>query len=533
MLKSISCEKLIKTPLSFKPGLNAVVGADDAHNSIGKSSLLMLIDFAFGGGDFPSKCDDVIKHIGHFKIGITFEFEIEYSFIRDTENPDKIYRISEQDFISLKEFNEFLKEKYLPKVNEISFRECVSGFFRIYQRNNYNDKRPLDIIQKDKWNTIRKRTLKIFGKYWTIAQLEQEISIKQKYSKDIKGTFSSGAVKQITKAQFNQNKIQLDNVSREVDSIRKALEKNVTDIKSIINDRNLTLKKEKDNLVDIKFDLELQLSRIESNLSYSKIRNSKSFQTVVNYFPDIDSEKLAQVESFHKGITRLLKNQLLEEKEIIVKNIDIAETDISRINKELLELVDSKEDSVYLLERLMELDRLRRELLQQNEYWGRNTEVKDNIESLKYRIDNALEDSINEIEEILNAGMKFYIESIYRNKPILPKIIFGKSDYKFEHGDDRGTGKGFANMIALDLTFLEKTDLPCLVHDSLLFKNMAVPAVEHLISIYESFEKQVFISIDEVPKFSREVQLLIKKAMFLKLDQDRLAFIVKWKKRNE
>lgn len=88
-------------------------------------------------------------------------------------------------------------------------------------------------------------------------------------------------------------------------------------------------------------------------------------------------------------------------------------------------------------------------------------------------------------------------------------------------------------MIALDLIFLEKTDLPCLVHDSLLFKNMAVPAVEHLISIYESFEKQVFISIDEVPKYSREVQLLIKKAMFLKLDQDHLAFIVKWKKRNE
>lgn len=65
MLKSISCEKLIDTSITFKQGLNAVVGADDAHNSIGKSSVLMLIDFSFGGSDFPNKCDDVCSGQAH------------------------------------------------------------------------------------------------------------------------------------------------------------------------------------------------------------------------------------------------------------------------------------------------------------------------------------------------------------------------------------------------------------------------------------------------------------------------------------
>ena len=107
------------------------------------------------------------------------------------------------------------------------------------------------------------------------------------------------------------------------------------------------------------------------------------------------------------------------------------------------------------------------------------------------------------------------------------------TDYKFSHGDDRGTGKGFANMIALDLTFLEKTHLPCIIHDSLLFKNLDIPAVESLIKIYSGFKKQIFISIDEVSKYSVDVKSLIQSSEFIKLDKDKLAFKVKWKSRKE
>ena len=112
MLKSISCEELIETPITFEQGLNAVVGADDAHNSIGKSLILMLLDFAFGGSVFPSKCDDVIRNDVNFKVGITFEFEKPYSFIRDTSNLDQVYRVECQGYITDKEFNLFLKDKY-------------------------------------------------------------------------------------------------------------------------------------------------------------------------------------------------------------------------------------------------------------------------------------------------------------------------------------------------------------------------------------------------------------------------------------
>nr|WP_295711320.1 DUF2326 domain-containing protein [uncultured Halomonas sp.] len=530
MLKSISCEKLIDNPLTFNSGLNSVVGADDAHNSIGKSSVLMLIDFAFGGSDFPEKCDDVIRNVGDFKVGVEFQFEKLYSFIRDTKTPKEVYSFEKQDYISLEEFHAFLKEKYIPENKELRFRECVSGFFRIYQRGNYNDKRPLDIVAKDKWTSIRKRVLKIFDMYWTISELEKEKSEETRKSQDITGTFSSGAVRRITKAQLKRNYVLLEAVHDESEEIKNALRKNVTDIKSIINERNLSLKREKDLLLDRKMQLDISLSRVDSNLSGSKIRNSQSFKSIVEFFPEIDQERLYKVESFHQGISKILKSELQKEKSQIIENIIIAETEIAEIDAELLKLVDSKEGSVYLLERLMDLNRQENDMSQQNEFWEKSESAKERIKILKENIDVALESSIAEIEEKLNAGMRFYINRIYDENPISPTITLSKGDYQFDHGDDRGTGKGYANMIAFDLTFLDKTCLPCLIHDSLLFKNMDTPAIEHLLNIYSTFTKQIFISIDEKSKYSEGTQKKIESSMFLQLDKDRVAFNKKWKK---
>ncbi|MEH6446817.1 MAG: DUF2326 domain-containing protein [Oceanospirillaceae bacterium] len=532
MLKSISCEKLIDTPLIFKHGLNAVIGADDAHNSIGKSSVLMLIDFAFGGSDFPNKCDDVIRHIGNFKVGVTFEFEKPYSFIRDTENIDSVYRVEEQDYITAKEFNLFLKEQYFPEGESISFRECVSGFFRIYQRDNYSDKRPLDIVSKEGWPAIRKRILKIFGKYWTIEALEKNRDVETKLKSDINGTFNSGAIKKVTKAQVKRNEIELAGVQAELEEIKSSLKVNVTDIQSIINKRNLALKKKKDRLVALQYELNTKLQRVESNLFGNVVRNSKSFDSVVEFFPEIDKEKLAKVSDFHSGITKIMRSQLQEEKLSVQENINSSILDLKIIDDELLEIVGSKEESVYLLERLMELDRHKRDLKLQNDFWIKSDESKAKLKSIKDEIANSLSDSVSVLEELINESMKLFIEKIYIENPIAPKISFGETDYTFDHGDDRGTGKGFANMICLDLTFLKKTILPCLIHDSLLFKNMDVPSVENLISTYSESKKQIFISIDEKSKYKNETQVEIEKSMFLKLDKNKVAFKLKWKESN-
>jgi uncharacterized protein YydD (DUF2326 family) len=51
MLIEIRTQKFRTGAVSFRPGLNVVVGDANATNSIGRSTMLMVIDVAFGGKD--------------------------------------------------------------------------------------------------------------------------------------------------------------------------------------------------------------------------------------------------------------------------------------------------------------------------------------------------------------------------------------------------------------------------------------------------------------------------------------------------
>ena len=72
MLKKIICDKFIENEIVFHNGLNVVLGDDIASNSIGKTTLLMIIDFIFGGNDYINKNKDVIENLGHHTFNFIF-----------------------------------------------------------------------------------------------------------------------------------------------------------------------------------------------------------------------------------------------------------------------------------------------------------------------------------------------------------------------------------------------------------------------------------------------------------------------------
>ena len=74
MLEEIKCEKFKQKSISFKQGLNVVLGTNNGSNSIGKSTLLMIIDFVFGGDDYIYRCKEVRDAIGDHTIYFKFKF---------------------------------------------------------------------------------------------------------------------------------------------------------------------------------------------------------------------------------------------------------------------------------------------------------------------------------------------------------------------------------------------------------------------------------------------------------------------------
>lgn len=49
MLLEVRSDKFRQSAIQFRAGLNVVLGDDNATNSIGKSSLLMVLDFVLAG----------------------------------------------------------------------------------------------------------------------------------------------------------------------------------------------------------------------------------------------------------------------------------------------------------------------------------------------------------------------------------------------------------------------------------------------------------------------------------------------------
>ena len=95
MLIEIRCDKFmdngkVRDPIQFERGLNTIIGASRASNSIGKSTFLMIIDFAFGGRDYVTLNNDVERNVEIHEIKFTFQFgERKYYFSRSTGDHTK------------------------------------------------------------------------------------------------------------------------------------------------------------------------------------------------------------------------------------------------------------------------------------------------------------------------------------------------------------------------------------------------------------------------------------------------------------
>ena len=151
-----------RPPIRFKEGLNVVLGKEDGENSIGKSSAMLAIDFAFGGNSYLAS--DGVKHIGNHTIFFAFKFDgTPYYFARSTESPTDIHVCSEGYVLTgvvwtKQQFADCLKEKYHIDFAGLSFRERMSSFFRIYGKENTDERKPLKGLPGERYAKIHRNS---------------------------------------------------------------------------------------------------------------------------------------------------------------------------------------------------------------------------------------------------------------------------------------------------------------------------------------------------------------------------------------
>ena len=106
-------------------------------------------------------------------------------------------------------------------------------------------------------------------------------------------------ISKTTKTKYKENLTTITSIDSEIEEIKNNLKKYAVNIAEIANREVMDLKVEKDQLLSEKLRLDSRLRRVKNDLDQNRSSKSKHLATLLKYFPDVDTLKLEDGESFH------------------------------------------------------------------------------------------------------------------------------------------------------------------------------------------------------------------------------------------
>lgn len=531
MLKEIKSEIFLEKEIKFHDGLNVVLGDNLGSNSIGKSNLLMIIDFVFGGNTYIRHNIDVVEHLGHHKFFFTFEFNNElFYFCRDTEKTDVVFKCS-QDYkiltsIKLEDYCKTLKEYYRLQSNNLTFRSAVSLFSRVWGKNNYNVARPLHNVSNEKNSETITRLIKLFNKYDEIDKEDKELKDLVQTKSLVNKAGNKELIPKITERVYKKNIKEIEKLKGEIEKLSQSIYSPTINISEIVSDKVIELEQQKRILINQKSYYKSRLIRIEKTMSNSA--NAK-FDSLIEFFPNVNKERLEQIEKFHQDISSILNHELERAKKELSDKISALDEEIDEINQKLEEVLNPENKHNVFIENLIEISSKLRTLELENSYFEKLKKLTDDIDQKRKSLADKKEKIVKNISDTINAKLRELNTLLHDNQRTPPLLKLTTSDYEYQFLDNTGTGNAFKNLIIFDLAILSLTELPFIIHDSFLFKNIEKNVVENIISYYNSLDKQVFIAIDVINLYNKETQKILQNKKVIQLSKDKLLFIKDWR----
>ena len=532
MLKMIWCDKFIddgqiREPIVFTNGLNTILGDGSHSNSIGKSSFLMIIDFCFGGEDYPKKETDTIDNIGHHTINFVFEFDgIEYHFSRSTDNPlyIKMYNDSSRSSyrtIHQNALREFLSRNYHCDNLNLHFRAIIGRFFRIYNRNTHNELRPLNATVREDEQSGIITMLKLFSLYNDIEAIKKafdEANDKKRTFDNIR-KYALGSIA-ISEDEYEANKIEIEKLKKELAILKEESKTGQSDNDIINAERKAFLKKERKKLRNQRRILECKIDDIDFDDNYENKSFAKNLEKLMHFFPNESFEEITLIDKFHKDVKKIISKEMKINNEETLDAIALIDEQIKLIDFELSEYKTTPDVSEAVLERFGELNKKLHDLIEANNNYERHKNVVNDFKTNQKHLEEIcnsrvaqLKNSINELMAILNLA----IDGPNHHAPKLD--INSLNSYSFYTPGDTGTGTRHKGVVVFDLAILNNTALPAVIHDSIMFNSVEYDRRLGILRQYLDNEKQIFVAYDDPDNANEEIKQILYDRKVIKLSK--------------
>ncbi len=519
----------IRKPITFFPGLNVVLGTNDAANSIGKSSFLMVLDYVFAGDDYINKCSDIQDNVKGHTICFAFENDGKMSYFSRSTLDNSHVNVCNAKYVAIETititaYRKILAEMYETGCEDQTFRGMVSTYLRIYQRDNLDEKRPIEVAKKANDLGAIDETIKLFGRYDYIKQLRK----KEAEAKDLKTTLSKSMkhnlVPKITEKQFKINTDQLASLQKQLYDLAHASETTQLEMIGVEKDNIEAISAAKQKLVACRRQhskLRAEYRAICNNSSDQFVGFDDDLELLKMFFPEVDVRKISEIENFHKKLERILSREIEDEKIRVGELLGQAKIAKEVAERELALLSNDGRVSDKLVGKITEI-KAQIDLLQRaNSIHQQGKKCKDDIEEYKLQSADVVHRQLEEIEIAINVEMEKLNEYIYTNGRKAPIIHFSEAgdSYTFRTPNDSGTGTSCRGLILFDLAVMTLTKLPILIHDSVIHKQIEDYAFNKLLDLYEQSGKQVFIAMDKQNSLGAVVEKKLEKASVLHLSK--------------
>ena len=265
-----------------------------------------------------------------------------------------------------------------------------------------------------------------------------------------------------------------------------------------------------------------RLEAIKKNFEGGPTPVSEDMAELQQFFPNVNLEQIEKIENFHHKMQTILTGEMAEEIEQLEVLIKAATEEVERLENKQRELGVPTRIPKKFLERAAAIQRRIDLLKQQNQGYEDNKKLQKDIKDAKERLAQTRESQLSLVESMINQEMERLNDYIYDGERYAPEIHFlstrkGNPTYTFGCRWNSGTGENYKNLIIFDLSILKTTELPALIHDSLIFKNVADLPIDKIMHLYMESDKQIFIAFDKKDAFSKYTSDTVYKTRVLEL----------------
>lgn len=534
MLASIECARFRQGKISFGEGLNVVLGDEQASNSIGKSTLLMLVDFGHGGSDFLTKMPEVANNLGHHGYSYTFKFEgDEYSFRRYTDQANVVFPLSSDGApgkpLKIDEFKQWLKEKYEVRDERLAFRACVSPFSRIWLRDTFNPSHPFHPSSRSRTDSILDRLVMRFEAYEEIAQFEEQLKEAQALKKALSAARRANLIPTIRKRDYQANQAKINEAEAELSDFSTRLDLFAANISEIVNREALEAKQQKDTLLDERRELQARLAYLGSGTPLIRPPTRRSLEKLVEFFPSVNVRRLSEISEFHGELSRILRREISGEVRYLDDRLEVVSQQLCVVDGKLEAILGSHRAPRMIVERIVKVASGAAHLRRVNKHYEERLRIESDAKELSEAKAEARTLSLAGIAEKVNRSLEALAKITFPKGRRAPRLDVSTKDYRLVVDQDTGTGTTQAALVLVDLTMLELTSLPYIVHDTVLLKDIETPVLNKIFELYSSRTKQTFIAMDEAHKFGSAGSRLLKEAASVKLSSSETLYDLDWR----